>query len=132
MIVVADKEGRGLGQMTTGMIAGMIHARTGGSRRVEGHVVVANQMGVMTTSNSQMATKVTSRAPSMMPRLPIRWKTHARPVICAPIRAVVQIGLIRAVDTLRATNPHATREVARVMTGSNSHQPRVTGDRGVQ
>jgi hypothetical protein len=71
MIVAADSEGRGLGQMTTGTIAGMIRAKTGGSRRVEGHVVVANQMGVR-TSNSQMATTVISQVPSMMPRHPIR------------------------------------------------------------
>lgn len=131
-IVVAGKEGRGQGQMTTGTIAGMIHARAGGNRRVEGRVVAASPMGAMTTSHSQMATTVISPAPSMMPRLPIRWKIRARPVICAPIRAVVQIGLIRAVNTLRATILRATREVVRVMTGSNSHQPGVRGDRGVQ
>lgn len=132
---MADREGRGQDQMTTGTMAGMIRARAGGSHRVEEVVVVANLMGAMTTLHSQMATTVTSRVPSMMPRLPIRWKTRARLVICAPIHAVVQtdlIGLIRAVNTLRATNPRATREVARVMTGSNSHQPGVRDDRGVQ
>lgn len=132
MIVVADKEGRGLDQMTTGTIAGMIHARIRGSRRVEEVVVVGTPMDVMATSNRQMAMTMSPRAPSMMRRLPIRCKTRARPAICAPIHAIVQTGLIRAVDTLRATNPRATREVARVMTGSNSHQPGVRDDRGVQ
>jgi hypothetical protein len=135
MIVVADIEGHDPGQMTTGTIAGMIRARTSGNRRGERHVVVASQVGAM-TSNRQMATMVTSRAPSMMPRRPIRWKTHARRVICALTHVAVQIGpigqidLIRAVATLRATTPRVTGEVVRVMTGSNSHQPGVRGDRG--
>ena len=132
MIGVADKEGRGLGQMTTGTIVGMIRARAAGSRRAKGRVVVANPMGAMTTSNRQMATTVTSRAPSMMRRLPIRWKTRVRLAICAPILAVVQTGLIHVVDTLRVTNPRATREAVRATTGSNSHQAGVRDDRGVQ
>lgn len=132
---MADKEDRGLGQMTTGTTVGMIRARAAGSRRAKGRVVVANPMGAMTTSNRQMATTVTSRAPSMMRRLPIRWKTRVRLAICAPILAVVQtglIGLIHVVDTLRVTNPRATREAVRATTGSNSHQAGVRDDRGVQ